>query len=90
MIQPTIAFTVRIIPAFYLWVPVVIEQGDPDASITINRARIRHPEPFDQHGLTDACRTFIATAVRHAVEQDGFRRSITWPERPSNPHRRSA
>lgn len=81
-----IAITVRLIPAFYLWVPIHIEQGDPDASITINRARIRYPEPFDQHGLTHACRTFITTAVRHAVETDGFRRSITWPESPSHHH----
>lgn len=79
-----IGITVRLIPAVYFWVPVVIEQGDPDASISINRARIRHPEPFDQHGLTHACRDFIATAVRHAVEQDGFRRAITWPATPKS------
>lgn len=75
--------TVRIIPAFYLWVPIVIEQGDPNASITINRARIRHPEPFDPHGLTDACRRFIKTAVRSAIEKDGHDRRITWPQPPS-------
>jgi hypothetical protein len=85
-----IGITVRIIPAFYLWVPLVIEQGDPEASISINRASIRFPEPFDQHGLTHACRTFITTAVRHAVDTDGFQRSITWPESSSHHHRRSA
>lgn len=78
--------SVRLIPGCYSAVRINIEPGEPDADIRLNRADIRHPEPFDTHGLTDACRTYIQNAVQHAVEKDGHLRSITWSDAPSQHH----
>lgn len=80
----------RVMPTIYPWRPLNIEVGEPHASITLNRPIIRFPEPFDQHGLTNACRDFIIEAVHHAVEKDGRQRSITWPEAPSHHHGEAA
>lgn len=77
---PRLGIVTRLMACVYPWREIEIEIGEPHASITRNRAVIRFPQPFDDNGLTDACREFIIEAVQHAVENDGFRRSITWPD----------
>lgn len=71
----------RLIPAVFGTCRVSITDGDPHASIGANRADIRFPQPFDENGLTDACRAFIITAAREALRADGLKRWITWPDR---------
>jgi hypothetical protein len=81
--EPEITISVRLIPAVYSNVLVHITQGEASASITINRADIRHPHPFDENGITADCRSFIVQAVRSAIARDGHDRHINWPPKPS-------
>jgi hypothetical protein len=81
--EPQITMSVRLIPAVYSNIRVRITPGDPFASIALNRADIRFPEPFDDDGLTHACRDFIVHAVRSAIARDGHDRHINWPATPS-------
>jgi len=81
--DPRITISVRLIPACYSNVLVRITQGEASASITVNRADIQHPNPFEQHGLTADCRSHIVHAVRSAIARDGHDRRINWPIQPS-------
>jgi hypothetical protein len=87
---PRLGIVTRLMACVYPWREIEIEVGEPFASITFNRPTIRHPEPFGPNGLTDACRAFIIEAVEAAVEHDGYRRSITWPNPPLTHHREPA
>jgi len=70
-------------PPRFVRYPVNFEVGEPHASIGIDSADIRFPQPFDQDGLSDVCRDFIIESVGKAVEQDGHLRWIIWPDRPT-------
>jgi hypothetical protein len=78
--KPATRIGVRLMPAFFGEHTVNIQPGDPHASIALNRADIRFPEPFDDDHLTQACRAFITEAVRQAVRRDQHMRLINWPD----------
>ena len=70
-------------PPRFVRYPVNFEVGEPLASITLDRCSIRHPEPFDEDGLTHICREFLIDAVRKAVDHDHHLRWIIWADRPT-------
>lgn len=82
-----LGITTRLMTCVYPWRPIDLDVGEPHATVTRDHAIIRFPEPFDPNGeLTDACRAFIVEAVKAAIERDGLRRNITWPDPPSDHH----
>ena len=73
--------SVMMIPAGLTRCPVEIEAGEPEADIGLDHARIVFPDPFDGHGnLTGKCRTFLITAVQHAMDRDHHLRWIVWAD----------
>jgi len=63
--------------------PVEIEAGEPRADIGLYHAAIRHPEPFNDGRLTEACRRFLYEAACAAVDHDHHLRWIIWADGPS-------
>lgn len=68
----------RVMPGQFVWHPIHIEVGPVMASIRLDRHDIRFPEPWDENGLTNACRDLIVEAVKHQSEMDGLQRQIVW------------
>lgn len=81
-----LAITTRLMATIYPSRVVDLQIGEPFASITPTSAMIRFPEPFDENGLTEACRSFIIDAVRQAITRDGLHRSVIWPDSSSPSH----
>jgi hypothetical protein len=76
-----IRISVRAAPAVVAWHAPTIEDGVLWAEVRVSHSNFRFPCPFDENGdLTKGCRTWIVEAVRSAIQRDGLKRWITWPD----------
>ena len=75
-----IRISVRAAPAVVAWHEPVTEDGVLWAEVRVSHSNFRFPCPFDRNGeVIEGCRTWIVEAVRGAIQRDGLRRWVTWP-----------
>jgi hypothetical protein len=76
-----VRISIRAAPAVIAWHIPNIETGEASAEISINTSNFYHPDALDEADApTDACREWIIQAVQAAIQRDGLKRWITWPD----------
>ncbi|GAA0677563.1 hypothetical protein [Sphingomonas insulae] len=76
-----VRISIRAAPAVIAWHIPHIETGETSAEVNINTSNFHHPDALDEADApTDACREWIIHAVQAAIQRDGLKRWITWPD----------